>query len=173
MSYVKKDNCLNSTTTTGTGTLTLGSTLAGWQSISAIGNGNSSTFVMFAVDGDGLRNGDWEIFVGTYATSGTTLSRDKVLASSNSGSAVNWGAGTKYVASIGAEASTALPDIAICNGRLTLTSGVPVTSSDVTAATSVYFTPYNGNRIGLFNGHSWEIHSFPELNLSTTSLTAG
>lgn len=42
------------------------------------------------------------------------------------------------------------------NGRLTLTTGTPITTSDVTASTSVYFTPYKGNRIALFNGCSWQ-----------------
>src|SRR5665213_2163919 len=39
----------------------------------------------------------------------------------------------------------------ICDGRLTLTSGVPVTTADVASATTVYFTPYKGNKIALFD----------------------
>jgi len=51
-------------------------------------------------------------------------------------------------------------------GRLTLTSGTPVTTSDVTAATSVYYTPYVGNKISLYNGWEWIFHEFSELSLS-------
>ncbi len=43
----------------------------------------------------------------------------------------------------------------LCEGRLTLTSGSPVVSGDQTAKTTVYFTPYKGNRISLYNGSGW------------------
>lgn len=172
MAYTIKDSCLNSTTTTGTGTLTLGSAVTGFQSISAIGDGNSATFAAFEVDANGNRDGDWETFVGTFTSSGTTLTRDAILASSNSGAAVNWAAGTKYVALISADSSVALPLNQICNGRLTLTTATPVTTSDVTASTSVYFAPFRGNRIALYNGYSWQVLTFAELSLSTTGLTA-
>lgn len=57
-------------------------------------------------------------------------------------------------------------------GRLTLTTGVPVTTSDVLAATTLYFTPYKGNQIGLYNG-SWLSRTFTELSISLAGLTAG
>jgi len=57
-------------------------------------------------------------------------------------------------------------------GRLTLTSGTPVTTSDVTAATSVYYTPYVGNKISLYNGWEWIFHEFSELSLSLSGYTA-
>lgn len=49
----------------------------------------------------------------------------------------------------------------ICQGRLTLTSGTPVTTSDVTAATTIYFTPYKGNRIALCGGTNFEGFKYP------------
>jgi hypothetical protein len=60
----------------------------------------------------------------------------------------------------------------LCNGRITLTSGTAVTTADVTAATTVYFTPYKGNRCALYDGAQWNISSFTELSLSLGSDTA-
>lgn len=60
----------------------------------------------------------------------------------------------------------------LCQGRLTLTSGTPVTTADVTAATTLYWTPYKGNQIGLYNGSSWEMKTFGELSLSLSGYTA-
>lgn len=62
----------------------------------------------------------------------------------------------------------------ICEGRLTLTSGVPVTTSNVTGATTVYFTPYKGNRIALYDGVStWSLYTFTEKSLALGTITAG
>lgn len=61
----------------------------------------------------------------------------------------------------------------ICNGRLTLTSGVPVTTADVTGATNIYFTPYMGNQIWLFNGTIWAPYTFTERTLALGTLTSG
>jgi hypothetical protein len=40
---------------------------------------------------------DWEVGVGTYSTTGPTLARTTILASSNGGSAVSWGVGVKNI----------------------------------------------------------------------------
>lgn len=61
----------------------------------------------------------------------------------------------------------------IADGRLTLTSGTPVTTSDVTGATSVYYTPYIGNQIGLYTGSAWVSYTFAELSLALGTLTSG
>ena len=60
----------------------------------------------------------------------------------------------------------------ICDGRLTLESGVAVSTTDQTAKTVVYFTPYNGNTIGLYDGSEWDLFSFTELSLSLSGYTA-
>jgi hypothetical protein len=58
------------------------------------------------------------------------------------------------------------------NGRLTLESGVPVSTADQTAKTTIYFTPYNGNCISLYDGSAWVCHSFNEISLALGTLTA-
>lgn len=60
---------------------------------------------------------------------------------------------------------------ALSQGRLTLTSGTPVTNTNVTAATTVYFTPFAGNRIGLYNGSLWNMRTFSELSLVVPGTT--
>lgn len=62
--------------------------------------------------------------------------------------------------------------IHVCEGRLTLSSGTPVTTNNVTAATTIYFTPYKGNRIALFDGSSnWTTYTFNELSIAVPSTT--
>jgi hypothetical protein len=63
------------------------------------------------------------------------------------------------------------PDVV--NGRITLTSGTPVTTADVTSATTIYFTPYKGNKVTLFDGVRWRRYTFTEVSLAvpTTSST--
>jgi hypothetical protein len=56
------------------------------------------------------------------------------------------------------------------SGRLTLSSGVPVTTSDV-SSTVIYYTPYNGNMISLYDGSNWTSFAFTERTLSLSSLT--
>ena len=93
MALVIADRVKDSTTTTGTGTITLSGTAAtGFQNFSVIGNGNTT---YYTIAGQGTS--EWEVGIGTYATSGTTLARTTVLASSNSNAAVNFSAGTKDV----------------------------------------------------------------------------
>jgi hypothetical protein len=60
----------------------------------------------------------------------------------------------------------------VCNGRLTLQTGAPVTSADVTAATSLYFSPWLGNLVSIYNGTYWVNHMFSELTLSLSGLAA-
>lgn len=90
MPLVVKDRVQETTTTTSTGTYTLAGAVTGYQAFSVIGNANTTYYAV--TDGT-----DWEVGIGTYTLSGTTLSRDTILESSNSGNAVNWGAGTKNI----------------------------------------------------------------------------
>lgn len=69
MALVVKDRVRETTTTTGTGTVTLAGAVTGFQSFSAIGNGNTT---FYTIAGQGTN--EWEVGIGTYTSSGTTLS---------------------------------------------------------------------------------------------------
>jgi hypothetical protein len=81
MALVVKDRVQETTTTTGTGTVTLAGAVTGFQDFSAIGDGNTCYYAITS-------GNDFEVGLGTYTASGTTLSRDTILESSNSGSAI-------------------------------------------------------------------------------------
>ncbi|MBM4253718.1 MAG: hypothetical protein FJ146_17255 [Deltaproteobacteria bacterium] len=52
-------------------------------------------------------------------------------------------------------------DPSVAGGRLTLTAATPVTAADVAGSTVIYYTPYNSDRIALYDGSNWRIYSFP------------
>ena len=90
MALVVKDRVQETSTTTGTGTITLAGAVTGFQSFSAIGNANTTYYAI-------VGGSQWEVGLGTYTSSGTLLSRDTILESSNGGTAVDFSAGTKNV----------------------------------------------------------------------------
>jgi hypothetical protein len=93
MPLVVRDRVNETSTTTGTGTFTLAGAVTGFQSFSAIGNGNTTYYAIVLQGGS-----QWEVGLGTYTSSGTTLSRDTVLSSSAGGTTkVTFSAGTKNV----------------------------------------------------------------------------
>ena len=116
MAFVLADRVQETTTTTGTGTITLAGAVTGFQSFAAVGDGNSTYYTIAAQSGS-----DWEVGIGTYTSSGTTLSRSTVLSSSNSGNLVNFGAGTKSV-------FVTLPAEAALANSPNLDGGVPSTN---------------------------------------------
>lgn len=92
MALVLADRVQETSITAGTGTLTLSGAVAGYQSFAAIGNANTTYYTI-----TDPTTGDWEVGIGTYTTSGTTLSRTTVLSSSNAGSLVSFAANVKNV----------------------------------------------------------------------------
>ncbi len=93
MPLVVKDRIKETSTTSGTGTLTLAGASAGFRSFADIGNGNTTYYAI--VDSTA---GTWEVGIGTYTSSGTTLSRDTVLSSSSgTTSKINFAANSKDV----------------------------------------------------------------------------
>lgn len=90
MAIIFKDRVKVTSTSTGTGTFTLNSAVTGFQDFSVVGDGNKTYYSI-------VNGSEWEIGLGTYTSSGTTLSRDLVFNSSNSDALVNFSAGTKDV----------------------------------------------------------------------------
>jgi hypothetical protein len=90
MALVVKDRVQETSTTTGTGTFTLAGAVTGFQAFSVIGDGNTTYYAI-------VGGAEFEVGLGTYTLSGTTLARTTILESSNGGTAVNFSAGTKNV----------------------------------------------------------------------------
>ena len=93
MALVVKDRVKETTATTGTGTLTLAGAVTGFQSFSSALSDGDTTYYAISESS----TGSWEVGLGTFTASGTTLARTTVLASSNSGSAINLTAGAADV----------------------------------------------------------------------------
>lgn len=91
MALILADRVQETTSTTGTGTLTLSGAVSGFQSFAAIGNANTTYYTI-------VSGTDWEVGIGTYTASGTTLSRDTVLASSAAGAKITVASGASVFA---------------------------------------------------------------------------
>jgi len=121
MALVLEDRVRETTATAGTGTITLGGAVTGYQSFSVIGNGNTT---YYCIAGQG--NSEWEVGIGTYSTTGPTLARTTVLSSSNSGSLVNFSAGTKDVfVTYPSEKSVNLDASGLLSATAGLGTGIP------------------------------------------------
>jgi hypothetical protein len=94
MALILKDRISETTTTAGTGTLTLGGALSGFQPFSSIGNTNTTYYCITDTTA-------WEVGLGTYSSSGNTLARTTVLSNSNGNTTpITLAAGTKTVFSV-------------------------------------------------------------------------
>ena len=93
MAFVIADRVRETTTTTGTGTISLLGAVTNFETFTA-NLSNSDTTYYAIIDNT---NNDFEVGLGTFTSSGTTLARTSIIASSNSNSAVNFGTGTKDV----------------------------------------------------------------------------
>jgi hypothetical protein len=98
-----------------------------------------------------------------YASSATQFARlaagtaGQVLQTNGVGSAPSW--------------VTASTPLGLVNGRLSLTTAVPVTTADVTAAATLYFALYGGNRIALYTGTLWQMFTIAELSIAVPGTT--
>jgi hypothetical protein len=146
MPLVLADRVRETTTTTGTGTISLAGPVSGFQGFStAIGNANTTYYTI--VD---AATGAWEVGLGTYTASGSTLARTTVFSSSNSDALVPFGAGTKdvFVTQPAERAVYVLgAGAGLAAGAAAFTAnGVPYADSTSTLATSSNLT-FNGTTL--------------------------
>jgi hypothetical protein len=94
MALVVKDRVKETTTTTGTGSISLGGAVTKFKTFSSALSNADTTY--YAIEQQGNTN-EFEVGIGTYASSGNTLARTTILSSSNSNNAVDFSAGTKNI----------------------------------------------------------------------------
>ena len=92
MAFIIADRVRESSVSTGTGNFTLGGAVTGYQTFASVMATSDTTYYTIADQG----GANWEVGIGTF-TSPSTLARTTILSSSNSGSVVTFGAGTKDV----------------------------------------------------------------------------
>jgi hypothetical protein len=134
MTLIIKDRILETSTTTGTGNITLNGAVTGYRAFSSVcATGDTLYYLIEAVDSYGVPTGDWETGLGTYS-SANTLTRTTVKASSNSGSAVSFITGTKRVSISSIAASVAWkPEIPKAADFTTLRNGT-LTAATIASA---------------------------------------
>lgn len=162
MALVLADRVKDTTTTTGTGTVTLSGTApTGYQNFAVIGNGNTTYYTIAG-------GSEWEVGVGTYATSGPTLARTTVLASTNGGSAVSFSAGTKDVfVTYPAEVATALTNPIPTNGGVVYGTGTAIGVSAAGVVNGYQFLQSAGAA-----SPTWvQINSFKDVAVAPSSPT--
>jgi hypothetical protein len=129
MALVIADRVQETTTTTGTGTVTLAGAVSGYQSFAAIGNGNTTYYTITS-------GSAWEVGIGTYTSAGTTLARTTILASSASGAAITLSGTSNVFSSYPAERAV-MTDVAqtLSNKKIQAYSEATTSASSSTAYT--------------------------------------
>lgn len=153
----------------GTGNIAVGAAVSGpYRTLGAAQDG--MTFDVAITDGNA-----WEVRTGCVYTHGTTTLTRGTLEDSSTGSAISLSASAQVmVTSVSSRESFVerLMRGTQPGGRLTLTSGVPVTTSDVTGATTIYYTPYVHDTIVLWDGIRWRPVTFAEVSHALGTMTA-
>ena len=147
MALILGNRIKEATTTSGTGTVTLSGAVVGFQSFAAVGNGNTTYYCIAS-----QTLSEWEVGIGTYTLSGTTLSRDTVLSSSNANALVNFSVGGKDVfVTYPSEKSVNLD----ASGNASAFNGVNITGIPLDNLSDVVIdTPLVNQLLG-YNGTNW------------------
>ena len=163
-----------SVASSGLGTITLGSAVTGMRALASPLDGltlNGASLTVALYEGN-----DKSVETGCVYDSGAgTLARGTVESSTTGLRLAMTAAGTVRVvlpASLANRSEYAAQSVTP-GGRLTLESGVPVSTTDQTAKTTVYYTPFVSNVISLWDGARWVPTQFAETSLALGTLTSG
>ena len=156
--------CRFNPTAGGTTDWTYASIVTGYQSPAAAGAVNGNQYSYRAESAD---LSQWEIGIGIYNAG--VLTRAAVLFNS-AGTTAKINFSTVPQVAFIALAEDVMP-LGPPQGRLTLVSGSPVVTSAQNNKTTLYFTPYGGSRLPLYDGVSWRMVAFSELSIATTDTT--
>jgi hypothetical protein len=151
-----------------TGALTIAAAASGYRTFGAADDGLS--FDVSIVDGTA-----WEIRTGcVYTHAGTSLARG-TLEDSSTGAGIALTSAAVVTVTMSAGMGNAL-EVAMQSitpgGRLTLESGVPISTTDQIAKTTIYYTPYVHNTVPLWDGSGWIPTTFTEKTLPLGTITA-
>ena len=188
MALILADRVRETSTTTGSGALTLAGAVTGYQTFSsAIGNANTC---YYAISNPGVS--EWEVGIGTYTTTGNTLTRTTVLKSSNANAAVVFTAGSKdvfvtypagksvYLDASGNASGLGTPAAFTATNvtGLPISTGVSGLGANVATALAVAVGSagapvVNGGVLGTPSSGTLTNCTFPTLNQNTSGTAAG
>lgn len=160
------DVCRFTPTLGGTTDWTVSAAVTGYQTPVGAGAVDGAIYRYRAESAD---LSQWEVGYGAYTVAGTVLARTTVLFNS---------AGTTAKISFSAAPQVAIvalaEDLIFINppqGRLTLQTGTPVMSTTQSAKTTLFYAPYVGRQVPIYDGTSWRNANFTELSAATTDTT--
>ena len=148
MALVLADRAQQTGTANTTVSFTLSANVTGYQSLAVVGNGNTTYYAATDV------SGNWEVGIGTYSTTGPTLTRTTILASSNSGSAVTFsGTVTVFITypsekSVNQDASGNVTNAGTITGTIVASSNGVLVNSGTVSSSYTISTGNNGLSVG-------------------------
>ena len=150
MALVLKDRIKQQSTTTGTGTVTLGAAYDGFSTFPTFYSNGDEVYYTISNTETGIT--EWEVGRGTFNSAGPTLVRDTVLSSTNSGSLVSFSAGVKEVfVTYPAERAVTTDDIGTIASQdannVSITAGSIAVTADPTTPLQVATKDYVDNLV--------------------------
>ena len=147
----------------------------GWTSVSDRSTGDTITSAIWN-ENLGASGNSKALRDGGIATSGQAANDIVIASSATQLDTVAAGTAGQFLKTNGTGSApswaTVSSPLGVAEGRLTATSGTPVTVADVSGATSIYYTPYTGNKIALYDGSAWDLFTFTEITISLSGFTA-
>jgi len=159
MALVVNDRVQQTGTANTTVSFTLSGSVTGYQSFAIVGNGNTTYY------GATDTTGNWEVGIGTYSTTGPTLTRTTILASSNSGSAVTFSGTITAFVTYPSEKSVNLDGSGNVTTLGTISSG--------TWQGSTIQTAYGGTSVTTSTGASSNVLRDANSNVTANNFLAG